>query len=41
MKFSVRGADGCEERSAHDQVRGRFDEIMRERPHVFYRVCYS
>ena len=41
MKFYVRGADGCEERSAHDQVRGRFNEIMRERPHVFYRVCYS
>jgi len=41
MKFYVRGANGHEEKSAHDQVSKRFNEIMRERPHVFYRVYCS
>lgn len=41
MLFFVRGADAQEERSAHDQVSARFVEVMRGRPHVIYRVCYS
>lgn len=36
--FSVKGDTSHEEKSAHDQVRAKFVEMMDGRPHTIYQV---